>query len=739
VLYLRDEESGDVWSATPAPASEDLPWRVHHGAGYTDYFHNRRGLVARTRVFMAGEEPVKIVRVQLENTWPHRRRLTLTYYVEWVLGNSREQTAPHVFTEYDSASDVLLARCAWDPELAQRVAFLASSRPTHGFTTDRREFLGENGLARPAALERWGLAGTVQAGVDPCGVLMVHVELAPNERCEISFALGQGDDREHALSLARRFREPEQIDAAWQATRSRWEQLLGAVEVQTPDPSMNLLLNRWLAYEALAARYLGRTGFYQSSGAFGFRDQLQDVLLSLHCAPQWTREHIVRAAAHQFAAGDVLHWWHETKTGAGKGVRTHMSDDMLWLPYVTACYVLATGDRSVLEEQVPFVRGEPLLPDEHERYAHYEHESEPHSVAEHCRRALERGLTHGEHGLPLMGTGDWNDGMNRVGAGGKGESVWLAWFVCGVLAQWSEMLESLDDTERAAGWRRRARALAQSTEAAAWDGQWYLRAWFDDGTPLGSAKSPEARIDLIAQAWATLSGAAQAERSRVALDSAQRELVRDEDQLVLLLAPPFEGVGNDPGYIRGYPPGVRENGGQYTHAAAWLGMAWAQQGEGERAFDVFRMLDPILRTQTAESAAHYRVEPYVVAGDVAGVDPFRGRGGWSWYTGSAAWVWRLGVEGILGLKRSAGGLRIDPCLPAAWTGFSATVRTANCVCRIDVHKPAGVQSGVREILLDGEVLETGRVPLESLTGDHEIIVHMGPAPVVRRPLSQERL
>ena len=631
-------------------------------------------------------------------------------------------TQQYIVSAYDESTHALLARNAYSAEFGGAVAFVAASRPPHGLTANRAEFLGRFGtLQRPAALQRIGLAGSVEAGSDPCAAFQVHLDLAEGGSEEIVFILGQGADHATAQALVQRFQDPTQVQQAWQATLQTWDDILGAVQVQTPDPAMNLLLNRWLLYQTLSCRLWGRAALYQSSGAFGFRDQLQDVMALLHTRPDLARAQILEAARHQFEAGDVLHWWHPP---TGRGVRTRISDDLLWLPFVTAHYISTTGDIAILEEPVPFLQGAPLRAEEEERYAYYSPTAESVTLYEHCRRALTRGHTQGRHGLPLMGGGDWNDGMNHVGIGGQGESVWLGWFLLTTLNHFAEICDRLGHSEPAQLYRQQADALGQALATHAWDGAWYRRAWYDDGTPLGSGQNQECQIDAIAQAWAVLSGAGEPHRVQQAMRSVLERLVNRDERLMLLLTPPFDQTRHDPGYIKGYLPGIRENGGQYTHAALWIIWAFAHLGEGDLAADLFRLINPIWRSETATLADRYKVEPYVISADVYGVAPHTGRGGWTWYTGSAGWMYRLGIEALLGVQRQGTTLRLTPCLPRAWTQVSLTYRYGATTYHICIDNPHGMLQGVKRITLDGTALPDDIIPLQDDSGHHQVMVYL---------------
>jgi cyclic beta-1,2-glucan synthetase len=603
------------------------------------------------------------------------------------------------------------------------VAFVSASQQLHGLSADRTEFLGKLGdLGHPAALDRIGLSGRVEAGLDPCAAVQLHVDLAPGETREVHFLLGQGADRGTALQLAEVYQDPENVEAAWEEVNQFWDEVLGAVTVSTPDAAMDLLLNRWLLYQTISCRLWGRSALYQSSGAYGFRDQLQDIMAVMHAAPELAREHVLRAARHQFEAGDVLHWWHPP---SGRGVRTRISDDLVWLPYVTAHYVETTGDESILTEELPFLVADPLQPEEEERYGHYERTGGVYTLYEHCRRALDKGATSGGHGLPLMGSGDWNDGMNRVGIEGRGESVWLGWFLYAGLSRFASMCERMGDGSAASRYRQRAEELRAALAESAWDGEWYRRAYYDSGTPLGSAQNRECQIDSIAQSWSVLSGAANEDRAREAMDAVYERLVRAEERLLLLLTPPFDRTSHDPGYIKGYPPGIRENGGQYTHAALWAVWAFAKLGQGTRAQALFDLLNPIYHSDTSEKAQRYRVEPYVVAADVYSVSPHTGRGGWTWYTGSGGWMYRLGIEGILGVQRAGDALEIDPRVRSDWRSFQVVYRFGDARYRIRVENPDAVEQGVQRVVLDGNDLPDRTVPLDDDGQDHDVRVVMG--------------
>ncbi|MDE3160571.1 MAG: glycosyl transferase [Acidobacteriota bacterium] len=727
-VYLRDEDTGEFWSPTPAPCGGEVTTVVRHGQGYSLFKRTSHDLEQDLLVLIPPTDRVKIVRLRVRNTGTRPRRLSATFYAEWVLGSLRDQASLQVVCHADSEIGALFATNAWAGEFAGEVAFAAvaaigTDTQPHSFTTDRAEFLGREGSPEaPAALRRSRLSDRAGELVDPCAALMTPLEVPPGGEEEVVFLLGQTAAPEEARRLVRAYAAPGQVETALEEVRARWDRILGTVQVRTPDPALDLMLNRWLVYQALACRMWGRSAFYQSGGAFGFRDQLQDAMAIVYGAPGEARAQILRAAARQFEEGDVQHWWHPP---AGRGVRTRISDDLVFLPLVVAHYVGVTGDLSLLDERLPFLHAPVLRPDQEEDYGLPEVSPKPESVYKHCERALECGLKLGPHGLPLMGTGDWNDGMNKVGIEGKGESVWNGWFMVATLREFAGLAERRGDGARAAWCRERADALRVALEEHAWDGRWYRRAYFDDGTPLGSAANDECQIDSIAQSWAVISGGGDPERARQAMLAVEEHLVRDADGLILLFTPPFDHGHLEPGYIKGYVPGIRENGGQYTHAATWVVLATALLGQGQRAAELFDLINPVRHAASPDGVKRYKVEPYVVCADVYGAPPHTGRGGWTWYTGSAAWLYRVGLEAILGFRLRGNRLELDPCVPPGWSGYEITYCHRSATYHVVVENSGGSGRGVRSVSVDGRAISGGVVELADDGRQHQVQIALG--------------
>jgi len=702
-IYVRDDDNGEVWSATALPIRNDASrYIARHGQGYSRFEHVSNGIALDLLQFVPLDDPVKISRLKIKNLTGRRRRLSISVYVEWVLGPSRAACAPYVVTEIDPKTGVMMARNPWRLEFGSRVAFADLGGRQHSWSGDRTEFIGRNGsFTLPAALaNRKPLSNRTGAGLDPCGALQATVEIPANGADEIVFFLGETPTGSEALSLVERYRGAD-LDQVFDNVIQFWERTLSAVQVRTPDRAMDIMLNHWLLYQTIVCRLWARSGFYQASGAYGFRDQLQDGMALCLTKPEMTREHLLRAAARQFTEGDVQHWW---LPSSGKGIRTRVSDDLIWLAFAAAQYVTVTGDKAVLDEKIAFLDGMVLTADQHDAFFQPMPSDERAPLFEHCARSLDRSLAVGLHGLPLIGGGDWNDGLNLVGAGGQGESIWLGWFLYATIDHFVAFADERGQHDRAASWRKHATSLREALEREGWDGDWYRRGYFDDGTPLGSASSTECRIDSIAQSWGVISGAADSARATRAMAAIDENLILRDDGLALLFTPPFDRTPMEPGYIKGYPPGIRENGGQYTHAAAWSVQAFAKLGDGDKAAELLSLLNPINHARTWAAAQRYKVEPYVVCADLYSVAPHVGRGGWTWYTGSAGWMYRAGLESILGFNLEGATLRLDPCVPRAWRDFEISFRYHTTQYKVFVDNPAGVSRGIARLELDGQAL-----------------------------------
>ena len=718
LFYLRDEETGHYWSPTPLPCRGVGPYETRHGFGYSTFTHIESGIASEMTVYSDLEAAVKYVRIRLRNTSGRPRLITATGYVEWVLGDVRHKSAPYIVTEYNAEVSGIFARNPYNVDFPGRVAFFCSNAAQVTYTGDRTEFLGRNGSPRdPACLKKAHLSLTVGAGLDPCAALQAPIALTENDEQEIIFVLGSAHNAEEALSLAKTVQAPDAPGNGLERVREFWSGLLGTVQVKTPDPGFDVMFNGWLLYQSLSSRMWGRSGYYQSGGAFGYRDQLQDAMNFVHAAPEILRSQILRCASRQFLEGDVQHWWHPPQ---GRGVRTRCSDDYLWLPMAACRYVLCTGDMDVLNEQVTFLEAPPLSEGQESFYDHPRVTEQTQSLYDHCVRALTHGLPRGVNGLPLMWFGDWNDGMNLIGQHGKGESVWLGFFQYKIFTEFAKLAERFGDKDFALRCVQEAENLQAALEKNAWDGEWYLRAWFDDGTPVGSAKSEECRIDSLAQSWSVISGAASAERQKSAMDSVDRYLVDREDKLIQLFDPPFDKTSHNPGYIKGYVPGVRENGGQYTHAAVWAVMAFAQMGNSRRAWELLSLINPVTHGKDAKIMNQYKIEPYVVTADVYSQPPHKGRGGWSWYTGAAGWMYRLMLEDMLGIQLRDGKLYFKPCLPEGWPEISVNYCRDGATYEITIRRNGGAGDGLR-VSVNGEVQEDGGCPLQPKSHDTVIV------------------
>ncbi|HET8808386.1 MAG TPA: glucoamylase family protein [Methylophaga sp.] len=729
-LYIRDEATGEFWSPTPLPARGHSGYVCRHGFGYSVFEHIEADIASELTTYVAMDAAVKFVVVKLTNHAKRTRKLSLTGYWEWVLGEWRHSNLMHIVTEAEPLSGAIFARNAYSREYSDKLVFVHISEQTRSMTGNRTEFIGRNGsLANPAAMLRKQLSGHTGAGLDPCAAIQSKIELAAGQSHEIVFIMGATTSVQEANLLIDQYGGRVGAKQALESVWEFWNHTLGTINVETPDTALNVMANGWLLYQTLSCRLWGRSGYYQSGGAFGFRDQLQDTMALVHATPWLAREQILLCAGRQFIKGDVQHWWHPPH---GQGVRTHFSDDYLWLPYATCRYVMTTGDTGILDEQIHFLEGRELNADEEAYYDQPQRSAEIASVYEHCVRALKHGLRFGAHQLPLMGCGDWNDGMNLVGQHGKGESVWLAWFLYDNLQQFSQLAITYHDADFADKCRQQAELLRENIEKHAWDGEWYQRAWFDDGTPLGSASNDECQIDSISQSWSVLSNGGQQNRRHQAMNAVDKHLVRREVQLIQLLDPPFDKSALEPGYIKGYVPGVRENGGQYTHAAIWTTMAFARMGDKKRAWEFYQMLNPVNHGDSADSITRYKVEPYVMCADIYGAAPHTGRGGWTWYTGAAGWMYRLTLETLLGINLEDGYLRVAPCVPADWKSFKVHYRFHETLYHITINCQAGQPQQVTRLLLDNVELaaaseagtDNGKFPLINDQQVHHVSIEL---------------
>ncbi len=722
IIYIRDDDTGEFFSPTPAPIRGNQPYRIRHGLGYSAFEHNSNGLKQHMTLYVGERDPVKIYRVNLENAGDEKRKLSLYLYAELVMGASREETAPYIVSRSDPETNMLYFANTYNMEFKGQITFVSSSEQISSYTGDNMEFIGRRGhIDRPQGLFNEELSNRAGASLDPCAAIKTKVTLKPGESREVIFILGECTDIETVRLMVKTYTRHQVARVVLNRVKKYWSNIVEQIQVNTPDKAFNIIMNGWLLYQVLSCRMFSRSAFYQSGGAYGFRDQLQDSLAFLHSKPELAKEQIIKCCSRQFVEGDVQHWWHND---SGKGVRTRISDDLLWLPYATAVYVKYTGDKSILDENVSYLYGEELAPGESEKYTIPNITEEKGSVYEHCIRALEKGIKLGSHGLPLMGSGDWNDGMNSVGDEGKGESVWLGWFVYKVIKDFSRICKIKKDHGTVKKYNDIAEELKKNIDEHAWDGEWYLRAFFDNGETLGSRHNNECRIDSISQSWSAISGAGNNEKVEKAMNSFFRYLVQEEDRLIMLLNPPFDKSEPDPGYIKGYLPGIRENGGQYTHAALWAVIAYAKLGMGDTAYKLFNMINPITHAQNYSEVMKYKQEPYVVSADVYSKYPHAGRGGWSWYTGSAGWMYQAGIEWMLGIRKKGRYLYVNPVIPGVWKHFSFTYRFGEARYHIDVENNEGLTYGRISIMMNGREIHAKGIKLIDDGKDHGILVRV---------------
>lgn len=718
VIYILDEISGEVMTPMSLGRSDRGTYRVRHGFGYSRFLHEEALINQELTVFTPLDESLKLWSLTLTNRSDKVKYLSLTYYVEWVLGTQGEQTNPYILTSYNNEHECLYSKNIYTMNFQNTYSYLFSSETIIGYTGDRKEFLGQKGSVREPRGAEVKLSCNTGVCYDPCGAIQVSVALQPQESKTVLFGLGQSTSLEEIYKIRNKYRETAAFKKELERVRTYWDGLLGTVKVKTKDRAVDILVNGWLLYQTVSCRIQARAGFYQCGGAYGYRDQLQDTLSLLFADSSILRRQILIACSRQFEEGDVQHWWHPPM---GIGVRTRITDDLLWLPYCTAAYIRSTGDTTILKEQVPYIKGPLLKEGEHDMMFTPEISQSFESVYEHCKKAIGR-TNFGEHGLPLMGGGDWNDGMNEVGIEGKGESVWLAWFFYTVLGDFIPLCNQENDEAYGRELEQKREGLLQSIEEHTWDGEWYLRAFYDDGSKLGSKENDECRIDSISQSWSVISKGAKEERAKTAMQSAWRYLLREEEAISLLLTPPFNKTSKNPGYIKNYIPGMRENGGQYTHAAVWLAIATSMLRDYHMAQTLFTILNPIHVTQTRKDVLRYEKEPYVMTADISLSPPYTGRGGWSWYTGSAGWMYQGLLSWFLGIRKEVNELVIDPVTPASFGDFSIEYKYGRSIYEIRVESRSKGTLTTEAITVDDKLIKGNRVLLVDDGEKHLVIV-----------------
>lgn len=702
IIYLKDMQTKKVWSLGLNPMPDSKNYNVIYGFGYTKYIHKSDGLEQELEIFVPKEDGIKVQILKLKNTTLNRKKIKIVYYMKPVLGEDEIKTNGYINLKYDANNNIICAQNLYNSEFTNDVIYVSNSEKIKSYTGDKNFFIGEGNLSNPESLKRTSLNNENSLGKNPCIAYEIEVEIESLSEKEIIFTLGAEETIIDSKNVAYKYSKIQNCKQELEKVKNYWKEELGKLQVKTPLESLNIMLNGWIIYQTLESRLIGKTGFYQSGGAYGFRDQLQDTLALKYINPEILKKQIIKHSKHQFIEGDVEHWWHDETQ---RGIRTKFSDDLLWLVYLTCEYIEFTGDYSILEEQTPYLTGKLLDENEDERYDRYVQSEKIESIFEHCKKAIEKSLNFGENGLPKIGTGDWNDGFSTVGNKGKGESIWLGFFLYNVLDRFIPICKIKEENNLVEKYEKIKENLKRALNTNGWDGRWYKRAFMDDGNTLGSMENEECRIDSIAQSWSVISNAGDNDKKYISMESLENHLIDRENGIIKLLDPPFDKGKLEPGYIKAYLPGVRENGGQYTHAAIWVIIAEALLGFGDKATELYRMVNPIEHARTKEACNKYKVEPYVIPADIYGCNNLAGRGGWTWYTGSSSWYYKAGIEYILGLKIKNGYLSIEPCIPKDWKEYSIRYKWKNSVYNINIKNPNNKNSGVEKVVINGAVSE----------------------------------
>ena len=718
IFYLKNEKTGENWSLGASPMPDENDYEITYGFGYAMYNHISHGILQQMQVFVPQKDKIKINILNLKNLEGEKKELKLIYYIKPVLGEDEIKSNGYIYVEKDG--NIVTAKNLYNTDFKGSVMYVGSSEKITSFTGNKNSFFGNGNLSNPEGLNKVSLDNNHGIFENTCIALEIKIELDAYENKEICMFLGEESNLLDAKNIAYKYTKLSNAKEELKAIKKYWFETLNVLQVKTPLDSMNIILNGWAVYQTICCRLWARSGYYQSGGAYGFRDQLQDTLGIENIDINFMKNQIIKSASHQFIEGDVEHWWHED---TNKGIRTRFSDDLLWLVYVVCEYITLTGDYRFLEEKVCYLKGEPLIEYEDEKYDIHIQSLEKGSIWEHCIKALEK-TEFGENGLPKIGSGDWNDGMNGVGNKGNGTSVWLGFFLYSILEKVVLICDNLKEEELKVKYEKLKEKLRKTLNTVGWDGRWYKRAYTDDGTAIGSIENEECRIDSISQSWATISNAGDNDKKYISLESLENHLVDKENGIIKLLDPPFNKGKINPGYIKSYMPGVRENGGQYTHAAIWVILAETMLGFGDKALEYYRMINPIEHSKTKESAKKYKVEPYVLPGDIYGAENLAGRGGWTWYTGSSSWYYKVGTQNILGLKIENNYLKIEPCIPREWKEYTMRYRYNGSIYNIKVKNPNGKNTGVERFIVDGKEIEEKQIHLETNSGIREIEVIM---------------